>query len=163
MIATTNNLTAMSPRRDAALPAAAPSARLGAAAPAACFELEPRLARMKQSLRDGDYRRFRVSPEVTLLAECEAERLSWPRRAARLTRRVCEAQHVVILPDERIVFTQTTTRLPRVYSEEQTRVRPPADVCTNSGRSATSAPIGAWCSNKGWPGGVTRPSPRARG
>ncbi|MGO8678851.1 MAG: pyruvate formate lyase family protein [Limisphaerales bacterium] len=122
MIATTNNLTAMSPRRDAALPAAAPSARLGAAAPAACFELEPRLARMKQSLRDGDYRRFRVSPEVTLLAECEAERLSWPRRAARLTRRVCEAQHVVILPDERIVFTQTTTRLPRVYSEEQTRV-----------------------------------------
>jgi formate C-acetyltransferase len=77
---------------------------------------------MRQSLRDGYYRRFRTSPEVEVLAECEAERLSWAQRAARLTRRVAEAQQVVILPEERIVFTRTTTRLPRIYDDAQMRV-----------------------------------------
>ena len=72
------------------------------------FELEPRLVEMKRSLRDGHYKQYRTSPEVDLLAECDAEQLSWPQRAARLIRRMCEAQEVVIPPEERIVFTRTT-------------------------------------------------------
>src|ERR1019366_9189861 len=43
------------------------------------FHLEPRLAHMKQALRDGSHQRFRTSPEVDMLAECEREQLSWPQ------------------------------------------------------------------------------------
>jgi formate C-acetyltransferase len=74
---------------------------------------------MKRALRDGHYRQYRTSPEVALLAECDAGQLSWPQRAARLIRRMCEAQQVVILPEERIVFTRTTVKVPPVYSETQ--------------------------------------------
>lgn len=86
------------------------------------FELEPRLAAMKLALREGYCRQFRTSEEVELLAECEAEQLSWPQRAARLIRRMCEAQEVVIRPEERIVFTRTVAKVPPVYSESQLRV-----------------------------------------
>jgi len=85
------------------------------------FELEPRLVEMKRALRDGHYKQYRTSPEVDLLAECEAEQLSWPQRAARLIRRMCEAQEVVIRPEERIVFTRTTGKVPPVYRESQQR------------------------------------------
>src|ERR1017187_7576464 len=85
------------------------------------FELEPQLVEMKRALRDGHYKQYRTSPEVDLLAECDAEQLSWPQRAARLIRRMCEAQEVVILPEERIVFTRTTGKVPPVYSESQQR------------------------------------------
>ena len=37
-------------------------------------------------------------------------------RRARLTRRMCEAEQVVIEPDERIVFTRTLRQVPDVYS-----------------------------------------------
>ncbi len=58
-----------------------------------------------------------ASPSVPdLVAECDREGLSWPRRMARLTRRMCEAEQVVIEPDERIVFTRTLTAVPPVYS-----------------------------------------------
>ncbi len=83
------------------------------------FVMEPRLSEMKQALRDGYYRQFRTSPEVDLIAECEAEQLSWPRRAARLVRRLCAAQKVVIRPEERILFTRTTGKIPPVYGESQ--------------------------------------------
>jgi formate C-acetyltransferase len=86
------------------------------------FDLEPRLAQMKQALRNGQYKRCRTSPGVELQAECETERLSWPQRAARLTRRMCEAQQVIIRPEEQIVFSQTTTLLPRIYDDAQLRV-----------------------------------------
>jgi formate C-acetyltransferase len=84
------------------------------------FELEPHLVEMRRVLRDGLYRRFRTSPEVDLLTECNAERLSWPQRTARLTRRMCEAQQIVICPEERIVFTQTVTKFPRIYTDAET-------------------------------------------
>jgi len=83
------------------------------------FELESRLAEMKRALRDGYYKQYRTSPEVELLAECDAEQLSWPRRAARLIRRMCEAQEVVIRPEERIVFTRTVEKVPSIYSQSQ--------------------------------------------
>ncbi|MGA2246677.1 MAG: pyruvate formate lyase family protein [Verrucomicrobiota bacterium] len=74
---------------------------------------------MKRALREGYYRQFRTLPEVDLVTECEAEQLSWPRREARLIRRLCEAQAVVIRPEERIVFTRTTGGIPPVYSESR--------------------------------------------
>ena len=58
----------------------------------------------------------------TLRAECEREDLSWMQRSARLTRRQCESERVVIEPDERIVFTRTLAEgtlrvdVPEIYS-----------------------------------------------
>lgn len=89
---------------------------------ATCFEPESRLAEMKQAVRAGYYRRFRASQDVDVLTECEAECLSWPRRAARLARRMCEAQRVVICPEETIVLTRTVAKIPPIYSEAQYRV-----------------------------------------
>ncbi len=55
----------------------------------------------------------------TCWTECEAEGLSWPQRAARLTRRQCEAETPVILPGERIAFTRTLPAgIPPIYTPE---------------------------------------------
>lgn len=86
---------------------------------AALPELSPRLAAMKRRIRDGEHHRFRTAETVDVLAECEREGLDWTQRAARLTRRLCEAQTVVIEPDERIVFTRTVRRIPPLYAPEQ--------------------------------------------
>jgi pyruvate-formate lyase len=85
-------------------------------------ELPPRLATMKCRIRAGDHHRCRVTETIDVRAECDAERLSWPQRAARLTRRMCEAQTVVIEPDERIVFTRTVGKVPPLYSEAELRM-----------------------------------------
>ncbi len=82
-------------------------------------ELSPRLAAMKRRIRAGEHHRFRATETVDVLAECEREGLDWTQRSARLTRRLCEAQTVVIEPDERIVFTRTVWRIPPLYSPEQ--------------------------------------------
>ena len=85
----------------------------------ALSELSPRLAEMKRRIRAGEHHRFRVTDTVDILAECELEGLDWTQRSARLTRRLCEAQTVVIEPDERIVFTRTVRRIPPLYRPEQ--------------------------------------------
>jgi formate C-acetyltransferase len=82
-------------------------------------ELSPRLAEMKRRIRAGEHHRYRVTDTVDVLAECERERLDWTQRAARLTRRMCEAEAVVIEPDERIVFTRTVKRVPPLYRPEE--------------------------------------------
>ncbi len=82
-------------------------------------ELSPRLAEMKRRIRAGEHHRSRTTDTVDVLAECEREGLDWTQRAARLTRRMCEAQTVVIEPDERIVFTRTVRRIPSLYRPEQ--------------------------------------------
>ncbi len=84
-------------------------------------ELSPRLAAMKQRVRAGEHHRFRDTEIVDVRPECDAERLSWAQRAARLTRRMCEAQTPVIEPGERIVFTRTTRRIAPLYSESELR------------------------------------------
>ena len=86
---------------------------------AALPELSPRLAEMKRRIRAGEHHRYRSADTVDILAECEREGLDWTRRAARLTRRMCEAQTVVIEPDERIAFTRTVERIPSLYRPEQ--------------------------------------------
>ncbi len=78
--------------------------------------MEQHLEEMKRRVRDGEHNRWRQDSVPDVLAECEAEGLSWVRRAARLTRRMCEAERPVIEPDERIVFTRTLRTIPPVYS-----------------------------------------------
>jgi pyruvate-formate lyase len=78
-----------------------------------------RLNDMKQRVRQGAHRQLRQAALYDVLGECERESLSWPRRIARLVRRLCEAEQVVIDPDERIVFTRTVPRVPQVYSDKE--------------------------------------------
>lgn len=75
-----------------------------------------RLEAMRQSIRNGDHKVRRGQTQVDLVSECEREDLSWVRRSARLTRRMCEAETVRIAPDERIVFTRTIQGVPTLYS-----------------------------------------------
>ena len=82
-------------------------------------ELPPRLAAMKRRIRAGEHKALRSAAPLDLLAECAAEGLSWPQRVARLTRRMCEAQTVVIDPDERIAFTRTVGPVPPIYPPEE--------------------------------------------
>ena len=83
--------------------------------------LSPRLAEMKRRIRAGEHHHHRVTETVEVRDESTAERLSWLQRAARLTRRMCEAQTVVIEPDERIVFTRTVCKVTPLYSEAEFR------------------------------------------
>lgn len=80
--------------------------------------LSTRLEAMRRGTRDREQREFRQASSPDVLPECEAEGLSWPRRSARLTRRQCEAEKVIIRPDERIVFTRTVPCVPPVYTED---------------------------------------------
>jgi pyruvate-formate lyase len=81
--------------------------------------LTPRLREMRRRVRDHEHAKYRQTASPDVLAECEAEGLSWMRRAARLTHRMCEAERAVIEPDERIVFTRTVASVPAVYGPEQ--------------------------------------------
>ncbi|HUI90331.1 MAG TPA: pyruvate formate lyase family protein [Anaerolineales bacterium] len=76
---------------------------------------------MKNRVRAGEHRSLRRSAPIDVLAECEAENLSWPRRVARLVRRQCEAEQVVIGAEEQIVFTRTLPAVPAIYSSEDWR------------------------------------------
>jgi len=103
-----------------------------------------RLEDMRRRIRDGEHKRFRLDAPPDVLSECEAEGLSWPKRAARLTRRMCEAERPVILPGERIAFTRTVPTVPAYYPpdvwEELTRGRtlhelgPISNICADWGQ-----------------------------
>ncbi len=81
--------------------------------------MNERLENLKQRVRAGAHKRFRQAAPIDILAECERDHLSWMQRSARLTRRQCEAERVVIEPDERIVFTRTLPSVPNVYAPEE--------------------------------------------
>lgn len=80
--------------------------------------MNERLELMKKRVRAGEHRSLRQAMPINVLAECEAGNLSWQRRVARLVRRQCEAEKVVIDPDERIVFTRTLPAVPPIYSSK---------------------------------------------
>ncbi len=80
--------------------------------------MDARLLRMRDQVRERQQTGHRQAQLPDLVSECDAEGLSWMRRSARLTRRMCEAQHPVIESDQRIVFTRTTPRIPPVYQPE---------------------------------------------
>jgi len=79
--------------------------------------MNARIEEMKRRVRAGENRSNRKAEPISILDECETENLSWSRRAARLTRHQCEAEKVIINPDERIVFTRTLpAEIPAIYS-----------------------------------------------
>ncbi len=78
--------------------------------------MNARLLNMKHRVRAGEHRALRQAAPIDVLTECEAEGLSWTRRVARLVRRQCEAECVVIEPNERIVFTRTLPAVPPIYA-----------------------------------------------
>ncbi len=80
--------------------------------------MNTRLESMKQRIRAGEPRAAQHGSAIDVLAEWEAEQLSWPRRASRLIRRQCESEEVVIDPNERIAFTRTVSCVPPIYGPE---------------------------------------------
>lgn len=82
--------------------------------------MNQRLNEMKERVRRGEHHALRQHQGISILAECEAENLSWMRRAARLTVRQCQAEKVVINQEEQIVFTRTLpAAIPPLYSPEE--------------------------------------------
>ncbi len=81
--------------------------------------MNERLELLKKRMRAGEQKSLRQTDSIDVLSECDAEELSWPARVARLVRRQCESERVVIAPDERIVFTRTLPTVPPIYSAEE--------------------------------------------
>ena len=111
-----------------------------------------RLEGLKQHVREGAHKRFRQEAPIDILAECERDNLSWMQRTARLTRRQCEAESVVIEPDERIVFTRTLPTVPNVYTPDQWmrltanrtvhELGPISNICADWGRVLSQGLLG---------------------
>ena len=80
--------------------------------------MNERLTGLRTRTRAGHFSQYRQPASPDLVAECDREGLSWPMRMARLTRRMCEAERVVVEPDERIAFTRTLPTVPAVYAAE---------------------------------------------
>jgi len=83
------------------------------------FQLSQRIYDYRDYIRQGRHRHVRQHKVPNLLSECEAKQLSWMRRAALLTQRMCQAEEVVIDPHENIVFTRTVCKVPPIYSSDQ--------------------------------------------
>jgi pyruvate-formate lyase len=81
--------------------------------------MNERLLALKERVRSGAHHALRQASPIEILAGCEDAQLSWPRRVARLVRCQCEAERVIIEPDEHIVFTRTSPAVPPIYSPEQ--------------------------------------------
>jgi hypothetical protein len=81
--------------------------------------MNSRLQTLRERVRNREQAAERNTPAPDLLAKCEAENLSWMRRSARLTRRMCEAERPVIWDDERIVFTRTISSIPAIFSDQE--------------------------------------------
>ena len=80
--------------------------------------MNERLVFLKHQMRAGKHWILRQAQPIDLLRECENEGLSWPRRVARLVRRQCEAEQVVIGSEEKIVFTRTVPGVPPIYQAD---------------------------------------------
>ncbi len=84
--------------------------------------MNERLQNMKYRVRNFEHKKYRDRAPLDISVEFEAEGLSMIQRSARLTRRMCEAQTVVIEPDERIVFTRTSLEVPPLYSPAELKL-----------------------------------------
>jgi pyruvate-formate lyase len=78
--------------------------------------MNQRLLHMRARVRAKEQHSLRTTPAPDLISECQKENLTWTQRSARLTRRMCEAEIPVILPDERILFTRTIVEIPPLFS-----------------------------------------------
>ncbi|MGA2255897.1 MAG: pyruvate formate lyase family protein [Thermoguttaceae bacterium] len=83
--------------------------------------MNTRLQAMRRRVRDHEHVTCRQAAVPDVLRECEEQHLSWPRRAARLVRRMCEAELPVIEAVDQIVFTRTVAKVPPVYGPKQWR------------------------------------------
>jgi pyruvate-formate lyase len=81
--------------------------------------MNERLISLKNRVRIGEHHSLRQDVPIEILPECETERLSWSKRVSRLVRVQCKAEHVIIEPDEQIVFTRTLPSVPPIYSSEE--------------------------------------------
>jgi pyruvate-formate lyase len=81
--------------------------------------MNKRLITLKNRVRAGEHHALRQAVPIEILKECETGELSWPRRVACLVRRQCEAERVIIEPDEQITFTRTLPGVPPIYSAEE--------------------------------------------
>ena len=82
-------------------------------------KLGDRICEYRDYIREGKHKHFCQNALPEVLSECEQKKLSWLERSALLTQRMCEAETVVIEPNERIVFTRTISGVPSIYSPEQ--------------------------------------------
>ncbi len=74
---------------------------------------------MRQQIRNRAASEFRQAAAPDVLSECISENLSWTKRAARLIRRMCEAERPVIFPNERIAFTRTVPAVPPILNPKE--------------------------------------------
>jgi formate C-acetyltransferase len=81
--------------------------------------MNQRLQSLRERVRNREQAAGRVTPIPNVLAECQAENLTWMQRSARFTRRMCEAERPVIWEDERIVFTRTISGVPALFSDPE--------------------------------------------
>jgi len=81
--------------------------------------MNERLTNLKNRVRAGEHCALRQGFSIEILTECETRQLSWPRRVACLVQRQCDAERVIIEPDERIVYTRTLPGVPPIYSPEE--------------------------------------------
>jgi pyruvate-formate lyase len=87
------------------------------------MQMNERLVRLKNRMRTVEQKALRQVNLIDILQECQDENLSWPQRVARLVRRQCEAERVVIGAEEKIVFTRTIPGVSPIYpAEEWTRL-----------------------------------------
>jgi formate C-acetyltransferase len=106
--------------------------------------MNQRVEAMRERVRDRVHAACRRADVPDVLGECESLGLSWTRRAARLTRRMCEAEQPVIEANQRIVFTRTMPQIPPIYSAaDATRLAagrtvhelgPISNICASWGR-----------------------------
>ena len=118
--------------------------------------MNQRLEAMRGRVRDRLHASSRQAEAPDVLGECEALGLSWTRRAARLTRRMCEAERPQIEADQQIVFTRTVPQVPPIYSADDWQrltagrtlheLGPISNICADWGRCFRRDcwPAGAW-------------------
>lgn len=80
--------------------------------------MNQRLQEMRDRIRKGMHKSHRQTNPLDLASDFDAEGLSWPQRVARLTRSMCEAEKVIIDPNERIIFTRTLPDARSLYTVE---------------------------------------------
>ncbi len=83
--------------------------------------MNTRLETMRRRVRNHEHATFRQATAPDVLRECEEQNLSWPWRAARLVRRMCDAELPVIEAGDQIVFTRTVCKVPPIYAPERWR------------------------------------------
>ena len=79
--------------------------------------MNARIEVLRRRVRQGASLPLCREEPISILEECEERGLSWPRRAALLTRRQCEAETVVFSPEERILYSRTLpAAIPPLFS-----------------------------------------------